>query len=55
MKRFDKKGKGRLTVDDYYNVIKVCRKLNKSFFSHTEFSFEILYTLAILYTFALSS
>ena len=23
LKRFDKKGKGKLTVDDYYNVIKV--------------------------------
>ena len=32
MKRFDKKGKGRLTVDDYYNVIKVCLKQNNIFF-----------------------
>ena len=32
MKRFDKKGKGRLTVDDYYNVIKVCLKQNNRFF-----------------------
>lgn len=30
LKRFDKKGKGKLTVDEYYNVIKVQNKVDTS-------------------------
>lgn len=30
LKRFDKKGKGKLTVDEYYNVIKVQNKIDTS-------------------------
>ena len=29
---FDKKGKGKLTVDEYYNVIKVCLKKNTTMY-----------------------
>merc|ERR1712080_478402 len=30
LKRFDKKGKGKLTVDEYYNVIKIQNKIDTS-------------------------